>query len=124
MIGIVDQPPPSHRPDHVPVWDFVIADFKRIYDVDWQDGDEEDPVAIHVVADMYDRDRLGRERYGMPLTARNGRDQVVDAYQEMLDGAAYLRAALAEGVQVRSLYYTQLQLILETRRILDARSPK
>lgn len=49
-----------------------------------------------VIADMHDRDRLGRERYGTPLQAHNGRDPLVDAYQEALDLVAYLRQAIAE----------------------------
>ncbi len=49
-----------------------------------------------VVADMYERDRVGRARYGMPLRAGNGRDALVDAYQEALDLAVYLRQAVEE----------------------------
>lgn len=49
-----------------------------------------------VVADMAQRDRVGRERYGTPLRAHNGRDALVDAYQEALDLAVYLRQAIYE----------------------------
>lgn len=49
-----------------------------------------------VVADMQARDQLGRERYGTPLQAHNGRDPLVDAYEEALDLAVYLRQAIAE----------------------------
>ncbi len=42
-----------------------------------------------VLSDMDDRDRLGRERYGVPLTPNNGRDSLVDLYQELLDSAVY-----------------------------------
>ena len=45
---------------------------------------------------MYERDRVGRARYGMPLRAGNGRDALVDAYQEALDLAVYLRQAVEE----------------------------
>lgn len=67
---VADQPPPipSDRPA---VWDLVIAD-------------------------MRDRDAVGRERYGTPLQPHNGRDALVDAYQEALDLAVYLRQAIAE----------------------------
>lgn len=67
---IADQPPPAAN-GQPPVWDLVIAD-------------------------MRDRDRVGRERYGTPLQPHNGRDPLVDAYQEALDLAAYLRQAIAE----------------------------
>lgn len=38
-----------------------------------------------VISDMWDRDQLGRQRYGTPLQSHNGRDALVDAYQEALD---------------------------------------
>ena len=49
-----------------------------------------------VLADMEDRRRLGIERYGTPLQPHNGRDALVDAYQEALDLAVYLRQAIEE----------------------------
>ncbi len=49
-----------------------------------------------VMADMAARDRTGRERYGTPLQANNGRDALVDAYQEALDLVVYLRQAIEE----------------------------
>lgn len=49
-----------------------------------------------VIIDMLDRDRVGRERYGTPLQAHNGRDALVDAYQEALDLVVYLRQAIEE----------------------------
>ena len=49
-----------------------------------------------VIADMKERDRIGTEKYGTPLQAHNGRDALVDAYQEALDLVVYLRQAIAE----------------------------
>jgi hypothetical protein len=43
--------------------------------------------------DMRERDRVGRERYGTPLRVWNGRDAVVDAYQEALDLVVYTKQA-------------------------------
>ena len=92
-----------------PVWDEVI----RRYSYD--DLSRRDPAwkrdtdaAIHMVEivalrlglykvdilnDMRQRDAMGRERYGVPLTADNGRNHLVDAYQEALDLLVYLVAA-------------------------------
>ena len=67
---IVDQPPPK-RTDGPPVWDLVIAD-------------------------MHARDATGRARYGTPLQAFNGRRALVDAYQEILDLAVYVRQEIEE----------------------------
>jgi hypothetical protein len=70
MTEIADQPPPT--PNGQPaVWDLVIAD-------------------------MRERDQVGRERYSTPLQPFNGRDALVDAYQEALDLVVYLRQAIAE----------------------------
>lgn len=49
-----------------------------------------------VVRDMADRDLTGRAKYGTPLQPHNGRDALVDAYQEALDLAVYLRQAIYE----------------------------
>lgn len=70
MSDIKDQPDPVPNAGR-PIWDLVIED-------------------------MRERDRIGRERYGTPLQANNGRDPLVDAYQESLDLAVYLRQAIEE----------------------------
>ena len=45
---------------------------------------------------MEERRQVGIERYGTPLQPNNGRDALVDAYQEALDLACYLRQSIAE----------------------------
>lgn len=57
---------------------------------------ESTPIWELVVADMHERDHVGRQRYGTPLQANNGRDVLIDAYQEALDLAVYLRQAIEE----------------------------
>lgn len=54
------------------------------------------PIWELVIEDMQERDRRGRKKYGTPLQAGNGRDALVDAYQEALDLAVYLRQAIEE----------------------------
>ena len=49
-----------------------------------------------VIEDMAARDAVGRERYGVPLQAHNGRDMLRDAYEEALDLCCYLRGAMYE----------------------------
>ena len=46
--------------------------------------------------DLREREWLGIRRYGTPLLPFNGRNALVDAYQEVLDLAVYLRQALVE----------------------------
>lgn len=57
-----------------------------------------DGASMHdlVIADMHERKQVGKERYGTILQAHNGRDALVDAYQEVLDTAVYLRQAIEE----------------------------
>lgn len=49
-----------------------------------------------VIKDMADRDHLGKVKYGIPLRTHNGRDALVDAYQEVLDLSVYLRQEIEE----------------------------
>lgn len=49
-----------------------------------------------VIDDMEARRAIGIERYGTPLQAHNGRDALIDAYQEALDLCVYLRQAIEE----------------------------
>ena len=62
------------------------------------------PIWDLVVKDMQLRDQLGRERYGTPLRTHNGRDGLVDAYQEVLDLAVYLRQELEERTLINEVY--------------------
>lgn len=49
-----------------------------------------------VIKDMYDRNSEGCLKYGIPLQPHNGRKSLVDAYQEALDLAVYLRNEIYE----------------------------
>ena len=49
-----------------------------------------------VIADMAERKRVGIARYGTALQPHNGRDALVDAYQESLDLTMYLRQMIYE----------------------------
>lgn len=49
-----------------------------------------------VMRDMTERDIFGAEKYGTRLQSGNGRDFLLDAYQEALDLVVYLRGAIYE----------------------------
>jgi hypothetical protein len=64
---------------------------------------EPNPIAnqspsIHdlVRKDIGDRKQFGLDKYKTTLQPNNGRDALVDAYQEALDLCCYLRQAIAE----------------------------
>jgi len=64
------QPPPVHN-DQPAVWDLVMTDMRQ-------------------------RDAMGEAKYGVRLQPHNGRDFLIDAYQEMLDHVCYLRGLIYE----------------------------
>lgn len=66
-----DQLPPPSNSGRTKVLDLVLQDFK-------------------------DRAAKGLEKYGRPLFTCNGRDALLDAYQEALDLCMYLRQAIEE----------------------------
>ena len=49
-----------------------------------------------VIEDMRARDQVGLKRYQTRLQPFNGRDAMIDAYQEILDAAVYLRQLIYE----------------------------
>lgn len=53
-------------------------------------------VWLLVLQDMEARRLHGIEKYGTPVQPHNGRDPLVDAYQESLDQCVYLRQAIEE----------------------------
>jgi predicted nucleic acid-binding Zn ribbon protein len=57
-----------------------------------------------VMADMEERRRTGIEKYNTPLQPFNGRKPLVDAYQECLDMAVYLRQAIEETDRTQGIY--------------------
>lgn len=53
-------------------------------------------IADLVQVDLAARYRDGIKKYGVPLRPHNGRDALVDAYQEAIDMVMYLRQAIFE----------------------------
>lgn len=58
-------------------------------------GEGADITAL-VLADLQARKAEGTKKYGTCLRANNGRDALLDAYQEALDLCLYLRQAIEE----------------------------
>lgn len=66
-------------------------------------GDDSEPdVCTLVKADLEARIAKGVETYGQRLRTNNGRDPLVDAYQECLDMSLYLRQAIEEIADLRA----------------------
>lgn len=80
--------------------------------------------AATVIADLDARKQFGLEKYGTLLQAFNGRDALMDAYQETLDQVVYLRQCVDEqpGDPFMSRAYSEsLKLAVFLRRRLAVR---
>ncbi|SLG39996.1 Uncharacterised protein [Mycobacteroides abscessus subsp. abscessus] len=71
-----------------------------------------------VVADLRQRREFGLEKYGTLLQPGNGRDSLLDAYEEVLDLAVYLRNAVEERTQRRDRV-TQIAAIFREGHAVD-----
>lgn len=58
-------------------------------------------VLLHVAQDLQDRAVMGKKKYGTYLQSNNGRDALMDAYQEALDLVMYLKQALIEREEAK-----------------------
>ena len=57
---------------------------------------DSEPIVDLVITELLKRKELGIQRYGVPLQAFNGRDALLDAFEEALDLCLYLKQALIE----------------------------
>jgi len=53
-------------------------------------------VVDYVLEDIRARAEMGREKYGTYLRIHNGRDALLNLYQELIDAIMYLRQRLLE----------------------------
>ena len=61
-------------------------------------------IVLHeVVKDIQDRAEVGTQKYGTLLRTHNGRDPLMDAYQEALDLVMYLKQALMEREEINNV---------------------
>jgi hypothetical protein len=65
---------------------------------------DEPPIAPMVREDLVERALEGEKRYGTPLQPFNGRDALVDAYQETMDAPQYVRQAMYERSVFRKTF--------------------
>lgn len=90
---VEDQPAPI-KTKATPSWELVIL-FTQYLQQQTQEPDVH-TVFEQLIADMQERHKVGVKRYGTPLQAGNGRNHLVDAYQELLDFTVYIRTQLEE----------------------------
>jgi hypothetical protein len=77
-------------------------------------------VLPRLVEDLHARSELGVSKYHTKLMTHNGRDALMDAYQESLDLSMYLCQAIMERegrMDQRELQEENTRLVLENRRL-------
>jgi hypothetical protein len=68
-------------------------------------------------AKLYKRLGEGMRKYGRPLTTDNGRDSLMDAWEEACDGSQYLLQAYCEGkLPDAELVHAQISLMMAIER--------
>lgn len=85
-------------------------------------GNSDDPVFVLVMQDLASRARVGKTKYGTYLYPFNGRNALIDAYQEQLDGAQYIRQAIYEMDRVRDAARQILDLLAHSDIVVKANS--
>jgi hypothetical protein len=108
----MNQEQPTPTPNNQPAsWDAVVID---LADGPW--------INRHmVINDALSRDAIGKERYGTRLQPFNGRDSLRDAYEEVLDGAVYLKNVQLEQSWQDWELENAYRLLLATACLIRAR---
>lgn len=112
---IKDQPNPQNTNDRV-LWLEVVQQMNKELPADKVTG--------LVITDALERHQTGVERYGVPLCPHNGRNALVDAYQELLDASVYLWQEFVEtgDASVESSFLHVIWLAHSVRKAIKSKS--
>jgi hypothetical protein len=100
---------PMPRKGQADIWPLVVDDIKSLEHY-------QSKMLSLVINDMESRVEVGQNKYGVVLQSHNGRYAIMDAYQEAIDLAMYLRQSIAEGSGLYSVYSTTLELIISLKQ--------
>jgi len=114
-----------------PVWPLAITDIKE-YACQFGERRKAAEVACLIALDGCERNDIGTKKYGTPLCVGDGRNALVDAYQESLDLLVYLRKEIEEGQGVSRedentlavVYEDAMSVVLLLKTILLQREAK
>src|SRR5277367_1675110 len=73
----------------------------------------------NIAEDTEARIRLGEQKYGTRLKANNGRDAMLDLYQEVLDGCNYAKQLVIENKDDGTLFNQLVALAIVVKIKLD-----
>ena len=105
------KPEPAPTGDGQPVWPTIMASVK---------GGK----AADLIPHMQARHAFGLAKYGTPLRANNGRDPLIDAFQEALDLVAYLGQASMEApkdAELDAMFDESVQWALRVLRRVEVK---
>ncbi len=77
------------------------------------------PVFLDVIKDITERVKVGVERYGEPLKPHNGREALVDLYQELIDAVMYTRQRITEENEATD-ELVELRRLVESLELANA----
>ena len=78
-------------------WQKYLDVVQNHYDAQPQPTKGQKEVLPELIKDLRKRQKTGKVKYGTNLKTNNGRDALIDAYQEACDLAMYLKQKLMEG---------------------------
>ena len=74
---------------------------------------------MDIAEDTEARIRLGEKKYGTRLKSNNGRDAMLDLYQEILDGCNYAKQLVVENKDDGALFKQLVDLAQTVKARLD-----
>lgn len=81
------------------------------------------PIYSLVIADMVSRAEQGKLKYGRYLEAGNGRDGLIDLYEELLDASQYVRQVIEEDKAKNSCYIGLTGIDLYRKYLMIFKNP-
>ena len=111
------KPEPHPIPNSNPhIADWVMADVAAAGNVYLSQS-----LASQILTDLKARKKKGFESYGTALQAHNGRNALMDLYQEVTDGVQYARQVQEEGVTpaIQPIYANLFAMMIRVKQLLN-----
>ena len=116
----MSQPRPTPS-EHPAVWPQVCDDLWQYAGAMW--WVDANPTLDALIADCENRAAFGLTLYDAPVKPNNGRDALLDAYEEVLDCLVYLKQRILEldgaaGAGLVSIYHRQMSIAYDLKTIM------
>lgn len=108
----------GHEGEGPAIWDLVIAELEEQSPKNPR-SEEAQARRRRIADDARARDAFGAAKYGRRLRVNDGRDALIDSYQEDLDSLVYKRKAVEEGRACQGLYQRALEQVIATKAQIE-----